>query len=60
MIFLKEFLEKVNFEKKNQQTTKKHEIWPSGQRVDKLNPSIDKLELFMMFENNKGIDQSAC
>ena len=32
MVFLKEFLEKVNFEK-NQQTTKKHEQFPRGQRV---------------------------
>ena len=32
MIFLQEFLEKVDFEK-NQQTTKKHEKFPKGQRV---------------------------
>ena len=33
MVFLKEFFEKVDFEK-NQQTTKKHEKLPSMQRVN--------------------------
>ena len=33
MVFLKEFFEKVDFEK-NQQTTKKHEKLPSRQRVN--------------------------
>ena len=39
MVFLKEFFEKVDFEK-NQQTTKKHEKLPSMQRVKiaKLDP----------------------
>ena len=32
MVFLKEFFEKIDFEK-NQQTTKKHEKLPSMQRV---------------------------
>ena len=32
MVFLKEFFEKVDFEK-NWQTTKKHEKFPRGQRV---------------------------
>ena len=32
MVFLKEFLEKVDFEE-NQQTTKKHEKFPRGQIV---------------------------
>ena len=31
MVFLKEFFEKVDFEK-NQQTTKKHENFPGGQK----------------------------
>ena len=35
MVFLKEFLEKVDFEK-NQQTTKKHDIFLRGQRVKTL------------------------
>ena len=35
MVFLKEFFEKVDFEKKkNQQTTKKHANLPSRQRVN--------------------------
>ena len=38
MVFLKEFLEKVDFEKK-QQTTKKHAKLPSMQRVN-LVPSL--------------------
>ena len=33
MVFLKEFFEKVNFEK-NQQTTKKHEQFPRWQRLN--------------------------
>ena len=33
MVFLEEFFEKVDFEK-NQQTTKKHEKFPGGQRVN--------------------------
>ena len=32
MVFLKDFFEKVDFEK-NQQTTKKHKKFPRGQRV---------------------------
>ena len=32
MVFLKEFFEKVEFEK-TQQTTKKHEKFPRGERV---------------------------
>ena len=31
MVFLKEFFEKVNFEKKNEQTTKRHEKIRRGQ-----------------------------
>ena len=34
MVFLKEFFEKVDFEKKNQQTIKKREKLPSMQRVN--------------------------
>ena len=33
MVFLKEFFKKVDFEKKNQQKTKKHEKFPRGQSV---------------------------
>ena len=33
MVLPKEFFEKVDFEKKNQQTTKKHAKLPSRQRV---------------------------
>ena len=33
MVFLKQFFEKVDFEK-NQQTTKKHKILPSRQRAN--------------------------
>ena len=35
MVFLKEFFEKVDFEK-NQQTTKKHEKLPRRQRVKRV------------------------
>ena len=31
--FLKEFFEKDNFEKKNQQTTKRHEKFPRGKEL---------------------------
>ena len=33
MVFLKEFYEKVDFEKKNQQMTKQHAKLPSRQRL---------------------------
>ena len=36
MVFLKEFLEKVDFEKKPQQMTKSHAKLPSRQRVKAL------------------------
>ena len=42
MVLLKEFFEKVEFEK-NQQTTKKHAKLPSRQRVGLLEPSADNL-----------------
>ena len=32
MVFMNEYFEKVDFEKKNQQTTKKHEKLPSRQK----------------------------
>ena len=39
--FLKEFFKKVDFEKKNQQTTKKDENCPRGERVDNEITSLD-------------------
>ena len=36
IVFLKEYFEKVNFEKKSQQMTKDDEKLPSRQRVDPL------------------------
>ena len=33
MVFLKEIFQKVDFEKKNQQTSKKHENFPGGKEV---------------------------
>ena len=42
MVLLKEFFEKIDFEKKNQQTTKKHEMFPRMQRIK--NDMVSKLE----------------
>ena len=44
MVFMKEFFENIDFEK-NQQTTKKHEKFPRGQRVTKLTVLTDTLVL---------------
>ena len=53
MVFLKEFFEKVDFEKKNQQTTKKLAKLPNRQRVknDYINPYHVKSSYIFCFEN---------
>ena len=55
MLFLKEFFEKVDFEK-HQQTTKKHEKLPSGQRVNPglmtmLTPLMPNIVAVMLHAN---------
>ena len=41
IIFVREFFEKVDFEKKNQQTTKKGKFFPGSKEL-KLNSSISQ------------------
>ena len=55
MVFLKEFFEKVEFEK-NQQTTKKHAKLPRGQRVNATDEAYlcmpENVFLFFSFLNS--------
>ena len=46
MVFLKEFFEKVDFEK-NQQTTNKYEKFPSRQRVNEGNQVYTTQHIFL-------------
>ena len=52
MLFMKEFLKKVDFEKKNQQTKKKHAKLPCSQSKIMLNRII--FIMYEFLEKNRG------